>query len=178
MLRAPHLLLALALSAGALAPPAAAQSPRPADVESLDGIVAALYESISGPAGEARDWDRLRSLFLPGARMIPTGPRPEGRHGARILTVEEYVTQVGPNLERVGFREREIARVTERFGGIAHAFSSYEGTVEAEPGRPMRGINSIQLMNDGERWWVVTIFWDAERPENPLPERYLRGGGR
>lgn len=185
MTAARRTLLALTLAACAVALPAAAQAPaspatppaRPADVETLDGILEALYAVISGPAGQARDWDRMRSLFLPGARLIPTMPAPEGGHRARVLTVEDYITQVGPRLEGVGFREVEIARRTERFGGIAHAFSSYSGTTEAEPDREMRGINSIQLMNDGERWWIVSVFWDSERPDNPLPEHYRTSGG-
>lgn len=186
MRRASLLALALALLGPAAIRPAAAQSPqppavpaaRPADVQSLDGILTALYEVISGPAGQTRDWDRMRSLFVPGARLIPTGPAPEGGHRYRMLSVEDYISQVGPNLERVGFREREIARRVEEWGHIAHVFSTYSGGPEAEPDRAVRGINSIQLMNDGQRWWILNVFWEAESADNPLPTKYLESGGR
>jgi hypothetical protein len=186
MNRAPLPALALALLLAATAVPAAAQSPqtpavpaaRPADVQSLDGILAALYEVISGPAGQTRDWDRMRSLFAPGARLIPTGPAPEGGHRHRMLSVEDYIAQVGPNLERMGFREHEIARRVEEWGHIAHVFSTYAGTTEAAPDRQMRGINSIQLMHDGARWWIMNVFWEAESADNPLPAKYLESGGR
>lgn len=147
---------------------------RATDVSSMDAIVAALYDVISGPAGQKRDWDRFRGLFAPGARLIPTGRRPDGAQTMRTMTPDDYATQSGPNLERNGFFEREIGRRTEQFGGIAHVFSAYDSKRLATDSVPFaRGINSIQLFNDGKRWWVVTVFWDSERPDNRLPERYL-----
>ena len=147
---------------------------RPEDVSSIDAIVAALYDVISGPAGQKRDWDRFHGLFAPGARLIPTGRRADGTQVMRMLTPDEYAANSGPMLERNGFFEREIGRRTEQFGGIAHVFSTYDSKRLATDSAPFaRGINSIQLLNDGKRWWVVTIFWDSERPDNPLPARYL-----
>lgn len=145
---------------------------KPEDVASIDAILAALYDVISGPAGKARDWNRMRSLFIPGGRLMPVGPRPGGAVTIRPLEVNDYIALAGPNLERLGFREREIARRVERFGHIAHVFSTYEGKGESEE-TPTRGINSIQLMNDGTRWWVIDVLWEAERPDNPLPREYL-----
>ena len=144
----------------------------PEDVESIDAIVAALYDVISGPAGEARDWNRMRSLFIPGGRLMPVGPRGPGAVGMRLLEVNDYIALSGATLERVGFTERELARRTERFGHIAHVFSTYEGRAETED-MVVRGINSIQLVNDGTRWWVVSVFWEAETAENPLPAEYV-----
>ena len=147
----------------------------PADVHSIDAIIAAVYDVISGPAGKKRDWDRMRSLFMPGARLIPTGPRPGGGYGSRAVTVEDYVTRSSPLFEKEGFFETESARRTESFGQIAHAFSTYESRHAPEDAKPFqRGINSIQLMNDGKRWWIVTIFWQGEDDKNVLPEKYLK----
>lgn len=148
--------------------PAAAEK----DVASIDAIVAALYDVISGPSGQARDWNRLRSLFVPTARMMPVGVRPDGSAVMRLLQVNDYVASSGPVLLEKGFRERELARRTEQFGEIAHVFSTYEGTIEGE-GQPMRGINSIQLMHDGKRWWIVSLMWEAENPKLSLPKQYL-----
>lgn len=147
---------------------------KPEDVATMDSTVAALYDVISGPAGK-RDWDRFRSLFAPGARLIPTGPRPSGEHGARVLTVEDYVQRAGASFEKEGFFEREVSRQLERFGNIAHIFSTYESRHAKDDPKPFqRGINSIQMMNDGKRWWVLTIFWQAEDEKNPIPSMYLR----
>ncbi len=146
----------------------------PADVASEDAIIRALYDVISGPAGQARNWDRMRSLFIPGARLIPTGKSPDGKVGHRVLDVEDYIRQSGAALEKNGFFERELSRKSERFGNIVHAFSTYDSKRTAQDAQPFaRGINSIQLLNDGQRWWVVTVFWDSERPDNAIPAKYL-----
>jgi hypothetical protein len=160
-----------------LAPSASAQSPpaaKPADVESIDAIMKAVYDVISGPAGEKRDWDRFRSLFIPEARLIPSSPRREGEgFGYRVLSPEDFVTSSGPVMEKDGFFEQEIHRVVEQFGQIAHVFSTYESRRSLDAAPFARGINSFQLMNDGKRWWVVTIYWTAERPDLPIPKKYL-----
>ena len=155
----------------AVAPQPAAN---PADVNSADSIIRAVYDVISGPAGKERDWDRMKSLFIPGARLIATGRRQAGGYGSRVMTVDDYILSSGPYLIKEGFFENEIARKTESFGQILHAFSSYEA--RHKPGeKPFaRGINSIQLMNDGTRWWVVTIYWQAEDEKTPLPAKYLK----
>jgi len=151
-------------------PPAAA----PADVESIDAILAALYGVISGPAGQPRNLDRFRSLFIDGARLIPTGRRPTGEVAARVLGVEEFVNSLTRNTQTQGFFEKSVADRIERFGHIAHVFSTYEARHNADDKRPfIRGINSIQLMNDGKRWWIVTIYWQAEDADNPIPAKYF-----
>lgn len=152
----------------------AAPVARPADVASIEAIVASVYDVISGPAGAARDWNRFRSLFVPGARLIPTGRTPDGAARIRVGDVEAYISMSGPSLEKNGFFEREIGRRVERFGNIAHVFSAYDSKRTAADEKPFaRGINSIQLYFDGTRWWVVTILWDSERSDNPIPAEYL-----
>lgn len=159
--------------------PTAPPEANPADVESIDAIMTAVYDVISGDAGEARDWDRFRSLFIPEARLIPTGRRPDGTHGHLVWTPEQYVAQAGPQLEQGGFFEDEAHRVVERWADIAHVFStynSYRTSADMEAGNHFqRGINSFQLMYDGTRWWVVTIMWEAEAPNRPIDEKYLGG---
>ena len=163
------------------AAPSLAQQPGgnadPADVETLDGIMGALYESISGPAGAPRDWVRLRSLLAPGARFIPTGQAQDGSTRLRALDVDGYIEAAGPGLVANGFFETEIGRVVERFGAVVHLMSAYESRNAADDPEPfMRGVNSIQLLDGGDRWWIVTIFWANETGDNPIPERLLDGG--
>jgi len=147
-----------------------AQGARTADVASVDGIVAALYDTISGPAGKPRDWDRLRSLFRSDGRMVVHSPTK-----TTVLTVEDYIGRVTPVFAKSGFFESEVARSTEQFGEIAHVFSTYQSHHAPEDAKPFqRGINSIQLVNDGQRWWVQSLVWQAESEKYPLPERYLK----
>lgn len=151
-----------------------AQSADPADVESIDALITAVYDVISGDAGEARDWDRWRTLFAEGATLSAVGQGPDGSVGRVIMTPESYVERSGAVLERDGFVEAEIGRTTESFGRIAHSFSTYVSFRSRADTEPFaRGINSFQLMHDGERWWVVSIFWQAESDAFPIPERYI-----
>jgi len=146
----------------------------PKDVESAEALVAALYNVISGPAGEKRNWERMRTLFLPEGKLMATGKKPDGTMGKRIMTVEDYVATSGPFLEKEGFFEREIGRRTEQFGSVVHVFSTYDSKRKLTDEKPfMRGINSIQLWNDGKRWWIVSVFWQAETPDNPIPKKYI-----
>jgi hypothetical protein len=148
---------------------------RPADVESIDAIMAAVYDVISGPAGQVRDWDRFRSLFIPDARLIPTGKRPDGTRTIRTLSVDEYARNIGPQLERGGFFERELGRKVERYGNVVHLMSAYDSKrTLADPAPFARGVNSFQLWYDGSRWYVVTICWEAESAENPIPAEWIR----
>lgn len=146
----------------------------PKDVSSVDALIAAVYDVISGPAGQKRNWDRMRTLFVADARLIPTGKRPTGESVRRAFTVEEYITSSEPVLVKEGFYESEIGRKTEQYGNIVHVFSTYESRRAVTDEKPfMRGINSFQLWNDGKRWWVITIFWQGETADNPIPGEYI-----
>ena len=152
-----------------------APAAKPADVASPDAIMAATYDVISGPAGQLRDWDRFRSLFVPGARLIPVVPKKTGGGSdTRIITPDEYAQHADAYFQKNGFAEREISRKAERYGNIMQIFSTYESRHDAKDAEPFaRGINSFQLFYDGSRWWVVTIYWLEETPENPLPKEFL-----
>lgn len=146
----------------------------PKDVSFVDAIIAAVYDVISGPARQKRNWDRMRTLFVPDARMIAIGKRQSGEFVRRSMSVEDYITNSGPVLERDGFFETEIGRKTEQYGNIVHLFSTYESKRTIADEKPfMRGINSFQLWNDGKRWWVITIFWQSESNDMPIPEKYI-----
>jgi hypothetical protein len=147
------------------------------DVASRDALMAALYGSISGPPGE-RDWARFRALFIPEAQLIATFKKKDGTIGYKSMTPQGYADQAGKYFKEHGFFEREISRKVETYGSITHIFSTYESRETAD-GKPFeRGINSIQLLNDGSRWWIVDVYWTGETPENPIPERYLSKTGQ
>jgi hypothetical protein len=178
------LLLALALGAftvpGAWAQEAqpgaaAATAALPADVGSVDAIVAALYDVISGPAAKPRDWKRLHSLFAPQGRLVAVGMRPDGSVPATFMTVDDYIGRVTKPFNDAGFYETELARGSDSFGQIVQVFSTYESRHAPGDAKPFqRGINSIQLYHDGKRWWIVNLLWHAEGDKHALPERYLK----
>jgi hypothetical protein len=156
--------------------PAQPATAKEADGASVDTIVAALYEVISGPAGAPRNWNRMRALFAPDAKLMVIGPRPDGGFGLRALTVEDYISRNMSAFNTAGFYEREIARTTDSFGQLVHVFSTYELLRSPNDAKPfMRGINSIQLAHDGKRWWIANLVWRAEDSGLALPERYLQG---
>jgi hypothetical protein len=163
--------------APAVAAPPAASTPaaNPSDVSSPDAIIAAVYNVISGPAGQKRDWDRMNSLFYPGARLIHTATKKEGGGLSVVsLSVQDYIDHASKFFETNGFSEREIARHTEKWANIYHAFSTYESRHDAKDPAPFaRGINSFQLFFDGTRWWIITIYWQQESLQNPLTPEFL-----
>ena len=177
-MRTSTVFLSVLILVGGLAPAALAQpatGPRAADTASPEAIVAALYDVISGPSGQARDWDRFRGLFAPGARLVPAAPRKDGSAPV-ALSPDDYVTRTSNAFMKTGFFEREVSRKVDGFGTILHVFSTYESKRAAADEKPFaRGINSIQLMQHGGRWWIVTVMWDQERPDNPIPAKYLEG---
>jgi len=138
--------------------------------------VHAAYDTISGPAGRQRDWNRFRSLFVSGGRLVAVVPNHQGGFRTVVLSPEDYIQHDDPYFQKNGFFEREVARRTERFADIAQVFSTYESRHAADDPKPFeRGINSFQLMHDGRRWWIVTIFWQGETPESPIPQEFLQG---
>jgi hypothetical protein len=145
----------------------------PDDCRSIDGIITALYASISGPAG-ARDWRRQRRLFLPGARMIANTPREDGTVDVELLDADTYERVRAPVFIEQSFYESEVARRTERFGCVAHVFSTYESRSTPDAAPFMRGVNSIQLLFAEGRWWIVSAAWQHEGARARIPERYLR----
>jgi hypothetical protein len=149
---------------------------RAADGDSIESVVRAVYEVISGPAG-ARDWVRFRALFADGARLIPVRAAPQGGGAPAVWTADEYAQRAGASFEKNAFYESEVARRLETFGNMAQIFSTYESR-HAPSEKPFaRGINSFQLVKVGDAWKVMTILWDSERPGNPLPEKYLSSPG-
>src|SRR5438874_3343186 len=154
------------------APQATAPAANPKDVQSLDAIVAAIYDVISGPPG-ARDWNRFQSLFVKDARLIAVRVPKEGKPTLSVMTPKGYEDRAGKYFLEHGFFEHELSRKTDSFGAMTHIYTTYESR-ETKDGKPIdRGINSMEFFFDGERWWCVQIYWDAERPGNPIPEKYL-----
>ncbi|WP_339755509.1 hypothetical protein [uncultured Winogradskyella sp.] len=143
-------------------------------VATLNSTIETLYSVISGDKGVERNWELFKYLFHKDAKLIPTGNTKEGIVIARYMSPQDYISSSGKWLIENGFHEVEINRETQSFGNITQVFSTYESfKIKSDTEPFMRGINSIQLMNDGERWWVINIYWMQETKENPIPEEYL-----
>lgn len=156
-------------------PAAAAPAADSADVASPEAVVVALYDVISGPASQQRDWDRFRSLFLPTARLAFVQPMRTGEPRLINVTVEEFIRVAGPNYQTgAGFWERGIGQRVERFGSVAHVFTTYETRMAgADAPVAMRGINSVQMIHNQGRWWIANLVFENERPDNPIPPQYV-----
>ena len=144
------------------------------DLRAIDEAITGLYAVISGPAGEARDWDAFRAMFTPTAHMGACYTQPDGSIASVTMTPDEYIEQSGAMLVQIGFTERETHRVLEVYGPVAHAFSTYEGTGDENAGAPLRvsGINSIQLVRTDDGWKVFSILWNQASADQPVPQRY------
>ena len=154
---------------GTLLLAAAAASAQPADLAGIDQAIRGVYEVISGPPGQKRDFDKMRTLFAPGATMKAIGPK-----GLRGGTVEDYIGRNAAILEKEGFTERELGRRVEVWGGLATAWSAYDGRT-ASGSFHERGINSFQLVKVDGKWLVASILWQEETPANPLPANLIKG---
>ena len=159
----------IGISALALAAAGAAQQPLVADRTGIDEAIRSVYEVISGPPGQKRDFDRMRTLFAPGATLRAIGPK-----GVRGGSLEDYIARNGEVLERDGFTERELGRRIEIWGGLATAWSAYDGRT-SNGSFHERGINSFQLVKINGKWLVASILWQEETPQNPLPAQLIRG---
>lgn len=163
-------LVATPLTAQQSEEPAAPEA-NAADVESVDAIIHALYDVISGPAGP-RDWDRFQALFAPGARLIPTRRGQDGSWGSQVWSPGEYSERAGQWFTSNAFYEVEAHRHVQEYGNLVHAFSTYESRRDPNAEPFVRGINSIQLLNDGSRWWILSIMWADERSAGEIPEEF------
>jgi hypothetical protein len=146
----------------------------PQDVATIDGIIKAFYEVISGAKGAPRQWSRDKTLYAPDIRFVAMSEE-NGKIRAGVMNHNQYVNSSNEFFVRSGFTEREINRVTRKFGNIAHVFSVYEWQTEDKK-LSGRGINSIELFWDGARWWISAVTWEEERPGNPIPKEFLPKG--
>ena len=180
VLSAAVLLFAASAAAAQTSVPRSAAPPANPDGASVDAILAALYDSVSHPDGAEPNWTKMRGIFLPVGMLIP--PKRANQDMFTVLDVDGFrdrVREGAANLKKEGktsaFFEKEVARKLDCFGNVCQAFSTYEGRHAPADEKPfVSGINSIQLVNDGQRWWVASVVWDTERPNNPIPAEYQK----
>ncbi len=162
-------------SAGVSLPESALSERAGPDLSTIDGTIEGLYASISGPAGQERDWEMYDAVFTDTARMGAVVGAADGESQLIEMTPAEYKAQSGPFLVTAGFTERETHRVLEVYGTVAHAWSSYHGTFVRQNGDAgeVTGINSIQLIKQDGQWRVTSIQWESTDTAGPIPAKYL-----
>jgi len=145
-----------------------AQNTADAPHPSVDHIVQTLYQVISGPAGP-RDWDKFRSLFHPDAYMGVVRADSTGRASLRKITPAEYIQRNSEVFMKNDFFEKELHRQTLEYGNMTQVYSSYELEMRTDKGLvSRRGVNSIQLLRENDRWQIMSITWQEETPELPV----------
>ncbi|WP_296620974.1 hypothetical protein [Marivirga sp.] len=144
------------------------------DVQSVESIMSALTEVISGPADQERDWERFKFLFSEDAKLIPTQKNEAGEIVYNYWTPQEYIGMYNKDRGGTAFYEEELFRITESFGNIAHCFSTYVVRTEENGKIERRGINSIQLLKGKDRWYIMNVFWSNESEREKLPSKYLK----
>ncbi len=163
------------------APSSSSSARRPSDGDgaSVDAVLAALYASVSHDEASRPDWERMRNLFLQVGMLIP--PKNPRSDMFTVLDVDGFEQRVREGIasakqkgDPTSFFEKEIFRRTDCFGNVCQIFSTYESRRAPTDEKPfVRGINSIQLVYVGRRWWIASVAWDQERPDNPIPAQYL-----
>jgi hypothetical protein len=146
-----------------------------ANTATVDGIIHALYNTISGPAGQERNWEAFKNLFAGDARMYIAVPGRNNSSTLTSITPDEYIERNKTRLSDIGFNENELYRIVNTYGAGTQVLSTYETHFTNRNGEEeiIKGINSIQLFFDGERYYIVSIFWDANARNTEVPDRYL-----
>jgi hypothetical protein len=157
----------------------------PGDVDTVDHLVASLYDVVSGPAGQ-RDWDRFRALFVPDGRLgwiIPesaaTKDRPARKGDAIFLTPDMFMQQNDSYFKTNAFFERSIVKRVDEFGNLVAVWSTKESRDAKDQAQPSsRGIDSFQIVRAHGRFWIACLIFDDERPGVTLPAKYLKTPGQ
>ena len=149
-------------------------APRPEDVSTIDGMIKAYYEIVSGPAGQPRQWDRDATLYIPNVRFVIISEDATGKATAESMTHQEFVDTSEASIGGKAFYEHEVHRITQRAGNIAHVFSTAERSSSPDGKVEGRGIDSLELFWDGKRWWITAAnLWDINTTKHPLPPEFL-----
>jgi hypothetical protein len=170
MMRSATYLAAGLVFVATLTPLARAQNAACPSTKTLDELIHAIDEAVSGPANKDRTC--FRALMLPDARLIPVSKAKDGTFHPHVLSVQDWIDLVAKRGDTVAV-EHQLSWKSEVYGKIAHLFSTYETRSTADGKPEVRGINSIQAINDGESWHIMEVVWQAETPENPIPKQYL-----
>jgi hypothetical protein len=166
------MLIVLLIASAVVVPSALAQSAEPHDVSTIQDIIAASYDALSGPSGVPRQWERYLSLLDPKARLVSASvDKKTGQPKIVLWDRNEYAREANDYLVKTGFTDRKLGCITRQYGSIATVQCGFEGLEQSK--LVERGVAFYQLYHDGTRWWILSVAWDQERPEHPIPPELL-----
>ena len=144
------------------------------DTSSIQGILDAYYDCISGPIGETRDLDRLKSLFHPEGRLIYSYWNSQSGEANLMVfnSIDEFIPKLD-YLDKKGFYEHEVSNIIHSFSSVTQVFSTYQFRAE-DKSIQGRGITSYDLFYDGSRYWILSMYWTAENNQYKVPPVYLK----
>ena len=151
------------------APQSAAASATCPPTTTLNELIKALDDAVSGPGDKDRSC--LRQIMLPEARLTPIRKASDGRLEPRMLTVDDWIDAVARR-GTTPLYERQVKVITETYGHFAHLWSTYEIRDTPDGKATVTGINSVQAVNDGARWRVLSVLWEPDSTAGPIPEKY------
>jgi hypothetical protein len=127
------------------------------DLEAIERIMTALYESISGTDDSERDWDLSKSLFHPDARVSPNATEDRVRG---VMTEDEFQADARPRAAPLAFFEWEVDPDISITGEVASVRSHYQAA-ETPNGTPIikEGTNHLLLIKQDGKWWIMAIAW-------------------
>lgn len=141
------------------------------DVSTINGLMKAFYEVVSGEAGEKRQWERDLSIHHPKAiYSYMTTINEESKQVT--LSLEDFHKETDNMVLETAFYENEINREVKVFGNIANVWSTYETRLEKNGIVARRGINSIQLFYNNNKWQIISLVFDRETENNRIPQTF------
>lgn len=148
--------------------------PKAVPASTVDELIGSFFKAMTGPPGVGHDWEGLRSLFADDGRMIAARTNDAGGSDPVVLKVDDFIETSREYLDGAGLVESEISRRVEQFGNLAHVLSTYQSKRRVSDAEPYaRGIYSFQLIDTGDGWRIVSLFWEFERLGTPIPSKYL-----
>jgi hypothetical protein len=146
------------------------------DDPAINDLLQRLYAVISFEEGEEPDWPGLERIFSRHARITRLTPE-----GADYLDPGSFLAMTRNFLDigaYTSFFEFEIAHRIERFGDIAQVWSLYETRRNKDAREALgRGVNSIQLVREGDDWRVLGLLWDEAHADPKLEVENVLGEG-
>ena len=134
--------------------------------------VATLWRSLSHAAGQAGDEAALRAILHPDAMVYGARYR-DGVAALSVARGSDFAAGIGRAAEK-GFYECEVAREVRQYDRFATVYSVVESRNERNAHQAsFTGVNSIQLYRADDGWRIIGLYYQVERPGQPVS---LQGG--
>lgn len=138
------------------------------DVKSIDAIIDAYYDVISGSSDDP--WQFERDHYIHSDHAVIIRLDNNGNADAHSLEAEYIPMGLAP---KENFYEKELKRIVSQFGNVAQVWSAYEIRSNPEIASNVRGLNSIQLHFEKGRWWIDSWSFQMASDKNSFLTGFL-----